>query len=561
MYACLLDDIRHTLRIPIGAPLLTDEWVLVEAPRLDKKILRWFEDGGENPPIPEWLTPLWDAALARPDLYLIHLRTILNFAYKAEYAPTQQQLQEAEASFVEVESAIEAWDMSQDVSSCPFWRSVRSLIHRVLSRATMGKFLDSIPKHGPGAVFPPRKPWMKSCFTSDYVSIRQFYAWDTTFQGIFLDAPDEGPCNELPDIVCRMVAVPKDSRGPRLICVHPSEAIWVQQSQRLVVEQCISESPLTRGFINFDDQLVNGNLAIASSIDKSYCTIDLKEASDRLSNKLVSYLLGSFSDLLGCARATHCQLLSGRTIRLRKWAPMGNCLTFPIESLIFWAIAYMSIYTQSRQRANVYVFGDDIIIPSSSYDLVIRRLVSAGLVPNFDKTFRKGSFRESCGVDAYSGFYITPLRTKVGRCVSYAEAESLCNLARRAWKLGYRYLPCSIYSIVRQFLNKHGYSLYPCNDENASGIYEYKDITLDRMISEYSYIDGDDRRPNIRWNFFLHRFECLVLQPHAPVKRMVHSRWNVLDGLLNLLRGELTDGLTYANPSRSQPKLGWIEIR
>jgi hypothetical protein len=30
-------------------------------------------------------------------------------------------------------------------------------------------------------------------------------------------------------IEAKLIAVPKDSRGPRLICVHPAESIWIQQ--------------------------------------------------------------------------------------------------------------------------------------------------------------------------------------------------------------------------------------------------------------------------------------------------------------------------------------------
>lgn len=573
MYARLLDDIRSTLGIPLGTPVLTDEWVRIDAPKLDKAILRWYEGDGEFPSIPEWLTPLWNASLARPDLYLRHWRTVLNFAYKAEYEPTQAQVKEAEASFLDVEEAIGVWDSSHEPSRDPFWRLVRGNIGRILSRIPINAFRDSIPQHGPGAVFPSSKPWLKSRFTTDYASIRCFYPWDTTFQGVFLDSPDEGPIVEATDIVCRMTAVPKDSRGPRLICVHPKEAIWIQQSQRIVLESAISKHPLTSGRINFTDQSVNGNLAISASLTKRYCTLDLKEASDRLSDKLVRYLLGSFSDLLSCSRASHVQLLSGRTVKLRKWAPMGNCLTFPVESLIFWGIVHTAICTQaSANYADVYVFGDDIIFPSVMYDVVLPRLVSAGLVPNASKTFKNGSFRESCGVDAFSGFYITPLRTKVGQCRTYAEAESLCNLARRAQLEGFRELPSYIYSLVDYWLRvtvkRKGLCLLPCNNADAQGIYEYKDVTTDRMISDFSEVRGDNFGPNVRWNSSLHRFECRILQVRASVRKARSSRWNLLDSLLRLERGGDTPqgvsengSLAYAEPNRSQPQFGWIELK
>lgn len=560
MYVRLLADVQRISGIPMGSPNVSDEWVLVEAPKLDKTMLAYFEGIGEIPIFPDWLAPLWSAAQVRPDLYLRMLRTVLLFGYKAEYVPTQQQLEIAESGFLDAEDGIRVWNSSHDESSDPFYRRVRSLIHRVLSKCTVDRFDVALPCHGPGAVKPAYKPWMKGDFSTDYISIRAFYTWDF-FQGIFIDEPDCGSIVEGNDIVCSLTAVPKDSRGPRLICVHPKEAIWVQQSQRTVVEHAIASSPLTNGFIVIDDQEVNGNLALAASIDRSFCTLDLKEASDRLGFRLVNYLLGSFGDRLSCARATHVKLLSGRTVPLLKWAPMGNCLTFPIQSLVFWAMVQTAIVTHTGRYGSVYVYGDDIIFPSDMYDQVIKRLVSAGLVPNRNKTFVRGSFRESCGIDAFNGHLVTPLRTKVGQCHSYTDAVSLCSLARRAAGLGYSSLADYAYELVRGFLRSKGQALPISNNEDCQGIFEYKAVSLDRMISEYAYLD--DGSPNIRWNYNYHRFESRVLLQKPLLKRASHSRWNVVDSLLKLAKAnpQETGGLVYADPSRSRPELGWIELR
>lgn len=562
MYQCLLADVRVTYKVPIGSPDVTLEWVLKEGPRLDKDMLRFFEFGGEPPCFPEWLAPLWERAYTCCDTHLFEvLRTVLGFCYKAEYEPTQQQIRDAEEAFLDVEDGIRVWDESHDLPSDPFYRRVRVLVHQVLKRATMDEFQSSMPSHGPGAVFPSRVPQDKSNFSTSYRPVQRFYAWDQWFQGVFTDSPGLGDFAEEEFGTCRMVAVPKDARGPRLICVHPAELIWIQQSQRKVVERVITSSPLTSGFINFDDQSVNGALALRASRDREFCTLDLKEASDRLSLKLVSYLLGSWADVLEASRARDCKLLSGRIVTLRKFAPMGNCLTFPIESLIFWAIAHIAM--GGGREAPVYVFGDDILFPSSQYEEVIRRLVMAGLVPNRLKTFRRGFFRESCGVDALWGVDITPLRTKVGGCRTYAQAESLCSLARRAEERGYRFLPDGIYAEVRRFMGTLGKPLGFSNNPSTQGVYQYVRAEFGELITKLDGTPGFQIRFNSnlqRWETRYHR--VAPLQKEGPWS----SWWNLLDSLVRLESREASRdepgerGLSYAVPNRSQLQLGWTPV-
>lgn len=572
-YNRLLADVRYTFKVPIGFPDVTHEWVLIEAPKLDKALLRSFEGTGEIPDFPEWLAPLWNAYTKTGDMSLLRLlRTVLCFGYKAEYEPTKQQLEEAEASFVEVEHGIAVWDDSHEPALDPFYRACRVAIHRVLSRARLDSFRSALPHHGPGAVFPSRKPWVKSAFTTQYSSIARYYPWDEWFQGIFIDAlMDQPPPVESEQILCAMRAVPKDSRGPRIICVHPVEAIWVQQSQRSVVERAIAQHPLAGKAIKFDDQTVNGMKALESSRTRSFVTLDLKEASDRLSNKLVNYLLGSYADILSCARATHVRLLSGRHVELRKWAPMGNCLTFPIESLVFWAIVHTAIRCHVNIDADIYVFGDDILFPTDMYDVVLPRLVAAGLVPNRDKTFKDGFFRESCGVDAFKGVDITPLRTKgTDGIASYANAESWCSLARRAQIVyGLRELPEWIYGTLDKWLYSRGKFRYLpiTNNPSVQGIAKLVQVGKDTLVSMAQELElahhghANQKVARVwRWNLDLQKVETRTIRVRTPLRRDRRSWWNVLDSLILLERGGEAGGLAYADPNRSQPQFGWTEV-
>jgi len=152
--------------------------------------------------------------------------------------------------------------------------------------------------------------------------------------------------------------------------VHPAESIWIQQGQRQLLESRIESHPLTKGKIAFTDQTVNGKLALSSSKTREFCTLDLREASDRISCSLVKALFGPHTyEWMSCSRATHVKLLDGRVIELKKWAPMGNALCFPVESLVFFSLVVAGIRSHYGENCNdVYVFGDDIIFPSKYHN-------------------------------------------------------------------------------------------------------------------------------------------------------------------------------------------------
>jgi hypothetical protein len=60
----------------------------------------------------------------------------------------------------------------------------------------------------------------------------------------------------------------------------------------------------------------------------------------------------------------------------------------------------------------VAVFGDDLIVPEDSRELVIRGLEHLLFKVNTRKSYWNGKFRESCGVDAFAGTSVTPVYWK-----------------------------------------------------------------------------------------------------------------------------------------------------
>jgi hypothetical protein len=363
-------------------------------------------------------------------------------------------------------------------------------------------------------------------------------------------------------ISAKLIAVPKDSRGPRLICVHPAEAIWIQQGVRRELERSISlfrssPGPWPKGRIQFDDQSCNGSIALTSSRSRRYATIDMKEASDRISEPLVQILFGSKYKYFGCSRAQKFvipSLGSLRNIRgdLHSYAPMGNATTFPVQSLVFWAICVASLQRQGfHQPGAVFVFGDDIIIPSECTEEVINDLESFGLLVNRTKSFWRGAFRESCGVDAFNGVDVTPVRWKTTVDAEHvADLQSLSDIAQRLRLAGYDEAAIATYQTLRRRLRSiSGKDLFLTNNVDHGGIAEYS--VNQPLVWRDAYWHRD-----YQW------FHSPVWRLENPELLLKDCDWNhVLESICSLERTGRS-----SVPSRSFSRMtrlnrGWIPVR
>jgi hypothetical protein len=218
----------------------------------------------------------------------------------------------------------------------------------------------------------------------------------------------------------RFCLVPKTYTTPRGICIEPKEIQYLQQGQLSYMVNKLESNFWTRGQINFRSQEINRQLALQSSASQVYCTIDLSDASDRVSIQLVKDLLINDDRLLAqleATRSSHVLLPNGVTVKLRKFSPMGSAVCFPLESLAFWCVSLAAISMEANvgwQQATswVFVYGDDIIVPNQYFHAVVRALESIDMKVNVDKSYANGYFRESCGLHAYKGLEITPLRFK-----------------------------------------------------------------------------------------------------------------------------------------------------
>lgn len=213
--------------------------------------------------------------------------------------------------------------------------------------------------------------------------------------------------------ISRFCCVPKDARGPRTINIEPHEYMWVQQGQMKLMYNYIENHPLTKGFINFTDQSINQNMAKKGSITGVQCTLDLKDASDLVSNELVRKIFPKHMvpDLMA-SRTGKVFLPTHNYVRfLKKYASMGNAMCFPIEAIVFWTLAKATAEYYNLSE-NIFVYGDDIICNDIIANQICLTLEAFGLKVNSSKSFLRGHFRESCGGDFIHGHNVTPIRIR-----------------------------------------------------------------------------------------------------------------------------------------------------
>jgi len=282
-------------------------------------------------------------------------------------------------------------------------------------------------KHGPGAV-------------AEYTGTANKYAWRNWSNTLEAEFPfadyafhsysawakrsDDHPVVGSEEPASRLIAVPKSYSKPRLIAAEPSANQWCQQNiWHYFMER--SRASWIALFVHFGDQTVNRKLARGASSDGRLATVDLSAASDRVSTSVVAAVFRANPGLLRALRSSRTrsvtQTLSARApevIWLNKFCTMGSACTFPVESLIFLAVAVSCVLVTrglnatnkniESLRGTISIYGDDIIVPVESRELLISLLEVLYFKVNPDKSFWEGNFRESCGIDAFRGVDVTP---------------------------------------------------------------------------------------------------------------------------------------------------------
>lgn len=409
------------------------------------------------------------------------VRQVCFYAYKLDFPYSPELKDGVIASFLDTE--VEVNRLNEELLVNPEVRDRRQVVQDLASNlicAVTDQYDRSrvIPKHGPGVTsnVEIHKKWSSPLSPGSSVGdLNSLYFYNDTAA---LDRINRFPTWKTRDYfapkkgeIAKVVLVPKDSRGPRLISAEPAERQFIQQGIAGQLVDLLQSNPLSAGHVNFDDQSINQDMAIRASKTREWATLDLKDASDRVSLGLVHLLFGksrAYSDIL-LARSSFTTLPNGTIVRLGKYAPMGSALCFPVLASVVWSLSVASLASAygnlDRACSSVFVYGDDLVVPSELAHQVIFDLESFGLKVNRDKSFINSAFAESCGTDAFLGETVTPLRLKhlwnlfLGD--KHAQAKACVSLAAHAAECKTRsYHSASeyYYSAVEQFLGPLPYA-------------------------------------------------------------------------------------------------------
>ncbi len=287
---------------------------------------------------------------------------------------------------------------------------------------------ELVARHGPGVTADRllgNQKWTNKLWTRRLEEV--FPHWENLISSwSFLDRMDDvtllEPDAEMP---VKVITVPKTLKTPRIIAVEPTHMQYVQQAIRGAIYTGVQENKLLHRLIGFTDQTPNQRLALAGSKSGRLATLDLSEASDRVSWRHVRILLRHHPNLLAgvdACRSRKADVPGYGVIPLSKYASMGSALCFPFEAMVFLAIIFCAIEHELKRPLRrkditslsrfVRVYGDDIIVPVEYTQSVIEWLSLFGAKVNSHKSFWNGKFRESCGKEYFNGEDVSVVKVR-----------------------------------------------------------------------------------------------------------------------------------------------------
>jgi hypothetical protein len=310
--------------------------------------------------------------------------------------------------------------------------------------------------------------------------------------------------------------VPKTLKSPRIIAAEPVAHQWCQGLTLNFLEFELRRL-FDGAFIDLRAQHKSGAMVLEASRDGSLATVDLSDASDRLSCYVVERVFRRNPALLNAfhaARTRYVRLDAKHKnfLQLKKFATQGTGVTFPVQSIVFLCCAIaascrgrVSWKNVNKLRRTVRVYGDDIIVPVHGYDGLRMLLETLGLKVNERKSFATGGFRESCGTDGFRGYDITPCKPQVFSPDSPSDVIAIVEESNNLFKKGFWNASVSLLSRVPS---------YAMRRLRVSG------PDVDGIFGIFSFVGTDERHLLSRWNADLQRWERRVFAVSQRTRRV-----------------------------------------
>ena len=149
----------------------------------------------------------------------------------------------------------------------------------------------------------------------------------------------------------RATTVDKTTDKRRMICVEPTCNMFLQQG----LMQMLYKRMRVFGLDVETLPERNKYLAYISSIIGNLATIDWSSASDTVSSKLIEWLLPPMWLEVVTKTRSHFTTIGGRSVKLAMVSTMGNAVTFPLETLVFWTYAH-AVHHTITDPGNISLF-------------------------------------------------------------------------------------------------------------------------------------------------------------------------------------------------------------
>lgn len=370
-------------------------------------------------------------------------------------------------------------------------------------------------KHGPGAVAERLRGLEKFSFPYWTAKLEDWFPVDVFAR--LASQRGSGFINHEPPSQLHMV--PKTAKSPRIIASEPVAHQWCQQLTWLWLRRNIRNSFLG-DFIDFSDQNASGNLVLQASQDRKLATVDLSDASDRLSCWTVERMFRRNPSLLSVLHAARTRWLRTQLdevvddLKLKKFASQGTAVTFPVQSLVFLIIAFASVVEGTptirklrKLRNQVRVYGDDIIIPARGFVRIKSILDALQLKVNLSKSYERGSFRESCGQDAFRGVCITPVKPKTIIADGPASCQAVIDTTNNLFNKGY----WNASNNLQRTLPVHVQRGQRVSHSQSAGAQGFT-----------SFMGDSERHLQRRWNSSLHIFEVRTWTHSVSYSKTTH---------------------------------------
>lgn len=345
------------------------------------------------------------------------LRQLAEYLGRAKFESTFNQLSKsAEDKYVESERKFSEFEYSEDLAR-ELFHEISEILPEDLWEIEMTDFVPSNSGGAPAGA--TREEGGNMWYKYSHMA-----ADSRLFRGLPGEPKSLFPLpHRLTKLVrmCELCAVPKTANSIRWISKEPPVLSYLQHGVQRAMVRVLKST--VRKHLDFSDSARSGRMAVEGSLFGEYATIDLSEASDSITWKLVSMIFPRYvRTLLWSTRSDWVKLPSKRVIRMSKFAPMGSATCFPVESVVFLACVRVALRrynsTHSIRKSKFLVYGDDLVVEAFLVPDLLKVLEECHFKVNNDKSFadqQLNNFREACGEEAYNGRSIKPLRVSRNR--------------------------------------------------------------------------------------------------------------------------------------------------